>query len=29
LLLAFDVALLVTWVVSSAWSAYNSMKEKL
>jgi hypothetical protein len=29
LLLAFDVALFVTWVVSSAWSAYNSMKEKL
>lgn len=29
LLLAFDVALFVTWVVSSAWSAYNSMQEKL
>lgn len=26
-LLALDVALFLTWVVTSAWSAYNSMKE--
>jgi len=26
-LVTLDVALFLTWVVTSAWSAYNSMKE--